>query len=275
MESMEYVELQGAKVPKLGIGTWRMEGRECRDAVSTALDLGYRHVDTAQLYGNEAEVGRAIRDSDVDRDDIFLTTKINPVQTGYRKMSRSVERSLGALDTDHVDLLLIHWPNPLADLEDVMDVLNDVRDDGLTDHIGVSNFGVDRLRKARELSDAPVLTDQLQFHPYHPQRDALRYCQQNDVMLTAYSPLGHGGVVRDETLRGIAAKYDKTPAQVALRWATQHRNVVTIPKSTSRDHLRENIDIFDFSLTRDEVDRITNPSKVRTGVAFVRGRLGV
>lgn len=272
---MEYITRNGDEVPVIGLGTWQMETKTARESVSTALELGYRHIDTAQVYENEAGVGRAIEESDVERDDIFLTTKVHPRNRTVDEIVDSVLESVDRLRVDGVDLLLIHWPHPLADLETVMDGLNKARDRDLTRHIGVSNFGKDRLDRARNLSAAPIFTDQVLFHPWWPQRDLLRYCQDNDVVLTGYSPLANGGLIANETLADIGDRYGKTSAQVALRWATQHENVMTIPMSTSRDHLAENIDIFDFRLTGEEHDQITKPSYLRTGMAMMRGQLGV
>jgi diketogulonate reductase-like aldo/keto reductase len=155
-----------------------------------------------------------------------------------------------------------------------MTTMSDLQVEGKTRHIGVSNFGVDRLRRAQEYAHVPVATNQVQFHPFYPQRELLRYCQDAGVMLTAYSPLAQGGVLDDDVLTEIGERYDKSPAQVAVRWAVQHENVHAIPKSTSREHLADNLDVFDFSLTRAEHDRITRPSLLKTGVATVRGRLG-
>jgi diketogulonate reductase-like aldo/keto reductase len=270
---MEHVELRGARVPKVGLGTWRMEGEECYDAVSTALELGYRHVDTAQMYGNEAEVGRAIADADVDRRDLFVTTKVKPGNADYDGLVESAKASLDRLDTPYVDLLLLHWPNPLVSIEETMDAMKELVDGGEAYHVGVSNFPLPMLKRAREAADVPILTNQVQFHPHRPKRKLLRYCQDEDLLLTAYSPLAQGELVEDETLRRIGDRYDKTPAQVALRWATQHRNVVVIPKSTSREHLAANLDVFDFTLTRTEVDEVTRPSLLKTGASMVKGML--
>ena len=271
---MEFVTQGGEDVPTIGLGTWQMETEASYRAVSTGLDLGYRHIDTAQLYGNEGGVGRAISESDVDRQDVFLTTKVNPTHRTVQDILTSVRASLSRLRVDCVDLLLIHWPHPLADLDTVMQGLNAARDEGLTRHIGVSNFGKDRLERARDLSDAPIFTDQVLFHPWWPQRDLLAYCQREGVTLTGYSPLANGALIDDDTLADIGHRYGKTAPQVALRWATQHENVLTIPMSTSREHLAQNLDIFDFRLTREEHDRITDPSSLRTGWAMLRSQLG-
>jgi diketogulonate reductase-like aldo/keto reductase len=269
------IEHDGATVPKVGLGTWRAAEETCYRAVRTALEVGYRHVDTAQLYGNEREVGRALADAPVPREDVFLTTKVDPTNRSYADIVTSVRESVSELGVESLDLLLIHWPHPLADLETTMAGLNAAVNEGLTDHIGVSNFGVERLERARELSAAPVFTNQVQFHPFYPQRELLSYCQREDVLLTAYSPLAHGGALRDPLLAELGEQYGKSPAQIALRWATQHENVITIPKSTSEAHLRANLDVFDFALTRAEHDRVTRPSKLKTGLSFARGRLGL
>ncbi len=273
---VEHVTVQGTAVPALGLGTWRTEGRETYRAVSTALSAGYRHVDTAAAYGNEAQVGEAIADSAVDRDDVWVTTKVLPTTArDYRTTREAATACLDRLGMDHVDLLLLHWPAPVGSLEERLAALNDLADDGAIGHVGVSNFSRRRLARARELSDRPILTNQVQFHPFKTQRPLLRYCQDNDVLLTAYSPLGHGGVIDDDLLAEIGATYDKSAPQVALRWALQHRNVAAIPKSTTPAHIRANAAIFDFSLTAAEMDRIARESPLRTGVAWVRGRLGV
>ena len=284
--SDDIVTVRGVEVPAVGLGTWRLRGDDCRRAVETALELGYRHVDTAQAYGNERRVGAAIRSSAVDRDDVFLTTKLDGGSRKNGAVQRSVRESLDRLDTDYLDMLLIHWPNdkppfspvrlpggpPLAE---TLTAMNELVDEGLVRHVGVSNFDVRRLDEARRLSEAPIVTNQVQFHPYWDQRDLLSYCRRKDVLLTAYSPLCHGGVLDDDVLRELGRRYGKTAAQVAIRWAIQHEGVVAIPKATSRDHLAANVDVFDFELTEAEMERIHRPSKLRTFTGFARSRLPV
>jgi len=272
---MEYETRSGTEVPKIGLGTWQMDTYTAYESVATGLELGYRHIDTAQAYGNEFGVGRAIDDSAVDREDIFLTTKVLPTHRSVDSVVTSVEESVEKLGVDAVDLLLIHWPNPLADLETVMEGLNTAIDRGLTRHIGVSNFGKDRLDRARELSEAPIFTNQVLFHCWWPQRDLLQYCQNEDILLTAYSPLANGAAIGDSLLSEIGEQYGKSGAQTELRWVTQHANVLTIPMSTSREHLQQNLDIFDFTLSREEHDRITRPSYYQTGLSMVRGQVGL
>ena len=268
---MEYVTRAGANVPVVGVGTWQMDEQTAYESVSTALELGYRHVDTAQLYENERAVGRAIADADCSRDEVFLTTKVDPRNRSVSDIVTSAEESVDTLGVETVDLLLIHWPNPLASMETVMTGLNAAIEEGLTRHIGVSNFDRDRLDRARRLSAAPIFTNQVLFHPWWPQRELLSYCQANDVLLTAYSPLANGGAIDDAILADLGRRYDKTGPQVGLRWVTQHENVVTIPMSTSRAHLAENIDIFDFKLTAAEHDRVTRPSYLKTGLTMLKG----
>lgn len=266
---------QGVRVPKIGLGTWRLTGETCRRVVETALDLGYRHVDTAAAYDNERAIGRAIAASDVDRSDLFLTTKVRPTNARYRNAVAAARASVDRLGVDHVDLLLLHWPNPIVPIRETMRAFADLVDEGTTRLVGVSNFDRRRLVAARAASTEPLFADQVRFYPYRPQRELLRYCQDEDLLLTAYSPLGHGGVLADDTLAAVGRRYDKSPAQVALRWATQHENVVAIPKASSTEHLRQNLDVFDFTLTRDEVERVTQASLLRTGLSSVRSRLGV
>ncbi|GAA0465255.1 aldo/keto reductase [Halococcus dombrowskii] len=270
---MEYVTVQDTEIPALGIGTWRMEGPTCRRAVATALELGYRHVDTAQAYGNERQVGAAIAESGVDRDELFLTTKLGSSNRDHDSVVESTRASLRKLETDYVDLLLIHQPNTGTPLEETIGAMDDLVDDGLVDHIGVSNFGLSRLHAAREHADASILTDQVQYHPFWDQSTLVDYCQINDLMLTAYSPLAHGGAVNDDLLAEIGTRYDKTPAQVALRWLVQQDNVSTIPKSTSPAHLEANLQVFDFELTDEELRAIRRPSISRTASSFLRARL--
>jgi diketogulonate reductase-like aldo/keto reductase len=278
------VTVRGVEVPRLGLGTWRLTGDDCREAVGTALELGYRHIDTAQVYRNERQVGDALGASDVPREEVFLATKLGPGRS-YDDVLRTTEESLARLGTDYLDLLLIHWPNgrppgappnPLSsapDHEETLRAMNELVDRGTVRHIGVSNFDIDLLDAARESSDAPVLTDQVQYHPFWNQRELLDYCRIHDVLLTAYSPLGHGGVLDDAVLERIGRRYGKTPAQVALRWLVQQEQVATIPKATSREHLEANMAAFDFELTEAEMREIRRPSKYETLKGFLKARV--
>jgi len=272
---METIEVQGTAVPALGLGTWQLTGPTCTETVQMALELGYRHVDTAQAYGNERQVGLGIEAADVDRDDVFLVTKLDGSNRDAKSVRQSTRESLNKLGVDYLDCLLIHWPNTpwMAPLSETIDAMNDLVDDGIVERIGVSNFSPARLDRARDLSEAPILTDQVQYHPYWDQRQLLDYCRIHDVLLTAYSPLARGGVLSDPALITIGNRYDNSPAQVALRWLVQQDGVATIPKASSRDHLEANLAIFDFELTDEEMAWIRNPSKRKTATEFVRSQL--
>ena len=270
---MNTMTVGGVEIPSVGLGTWRLTGDSCRKSVRTALELGYRHVDTAQAYSNERQVGNALRNSDVAREDVFVTTKLGRGNRAYDDVVRSTEESLAKLGTDYIDLLLIHWPDPVTPLRETLAAMNELVDRGAVRHVGVSNFDVDRLARARELSEHGILTNQVQYNPYWSQTELLDYCRIHDVALTAYSPLAHGGVLEDPVLGSIGEKYDKHPAQIALRWLVQQPNVLTVPKATSREHLAANIDIFDFELTDEEMDRVRQPSKSKAVAGFVRNRL--
>lgn len=253
---MRYVEVKGLRVPVLGFGTYRLAGAVCEHMVATALGIGYRHIDTARMYANEAEVGRAIETSGIRRDDIFLTTKILMTDLAYDAVQRSVEDSLRKLRTGHVDLVLIHWPNPEIPLEETLRALREIRERGLARAIGVSNFPVRLLREAIETHGADLLCDQVEYHPLLSQRPVLDYVRSRGMMLTAYSPLAQGRIADEPVLVEIARSHAKTPAQVALRWLVEQDGVAAIPKSASERRARENFAIFDFELTEDDRSRI-------------------
>jgi diketogulonate reductase-like aldo/keto reductase len=257
------------------LGTWQLEDEDCYEAVSTALELGYRHIDTAQLYENERQVGRAIADADVAREDIFLTTKVTPRNARREDVVESTRESLDRLDTDYVDLLLLHWPNPLVSFRETARGMADLRDEGLIRHAGVSNFRRWRLKRARRKSAIPLLADQVRLNPYYTHGRLRAYARETGMAVTAYSPLAHGGLVADDELAAIGERYDKSAAQVALRWVTQLENVVAIPKSTSREHLAANLEVFDFDLDAAERERIDRHSLLRTAGLFLRNEMGL
>jgi 2,5-diketo-D-gluconate reductase B len=252
--------IDSREIPAIGFGTYQTGGYECFDATTAALEMGYRHIDTAMAYENEATIGRAIEASSVDRDDVFLTTKIKgyPELLEHDRLLEAADDSLTRLGTDYVDLLLIHWWNPGSDMAETFAAMNRLVEAGKAEHIGVSNFSVDQLRQAIQVSEAPILTNQVEYHPYWPQDELLEFCQAEDITLTAYSPLAEGLVVDDDELTQIGSRYDKSPAQVALRWLIQQENVVTIPKTVTPGHARENLDVFDFELTDHEMRTIAD-----------------
>lgn len=250
------LDVQGASIPKLGLGTWQNTGEQCAETVQTALELGYRHIDTAQAYDNEQQVGRGLAAADVDREHVFLTTKVWRSNLRDEDVRTSVRESLDKLDTGYADLLLIHWPHPRVPVEETLNAMADLRDDGLVSHLGVSNFTTAQLQQAREVAGVPLVTNQILYNAVKDQSELLGNCQENDVALSAYSPLAHGDLIRDDMLASIGESYDKSAAQVALRWLVQQDGVVAIPKATSRDHLESNLAVFDFELTDGEMQRI-------------------
>jgi len=254
---MEFIELQGMKMPVIGLGTWDLRGRECVEAVTTALDIGYRHIDTAQMYENESEIGQALTRSSIPREDIFLTTKVWPSRLHYHDVMHSLGESLKMLNTDYVDLFLIHWPNPSIPLADTFKAMNDLKDQGRVRLIGVSNFDVDLLRQAREISPTPIANVQVEYHPFLSQKFLLEYCQQNDISLTAYCPLVRGRELNNPVFEQIGKKYKKAAPQVILRWLIQQKNVVAVPKAARREHQLVNFDIFDFCLSDEEMQTIS------------------
>jgi 2,5-diketo-D-gluconate reductase B len=246
----------GTAVPRLGFGTFQLAGDDAYRAVRTALDVGYRHLDTAQGYDNEAEVGRALADSGVDRDQVFLTTKLKPSNAAADDVRSTTERSLSELGVEQVDLLLLHWPaDDVAPLEETLGTMNEVRDAGLARTIGVSNFPSAELERAYEL--APIVTDQVEHHPYLAVEPIEKVLEDRGGFLTAYSPLARGEVMEDPTLREIGEEHGASPAQVTLRWILQRSRTVAIPKSGNADRIRANAEIFDFELSADEMSRIS------------------
>ena len=261
--------VQGVKVPEIGIGTYRLYGRECKETVSEALSIGYRHIDTAQMYKNEKEVGDAIYSSPVAREDLFLTTKVWHTNLDHDDVLQSVEDSLRQLRTPYVDLLLIHWPNDQFSMQQTFEAMLTLRDQGKAMNVGISNFPLSLTKKVVEEHRIPILTNQVEYHPFLAQFDLLDYSYDNDFLVTAYSPLAQGKVMNHDELIEIGNEYGKTPAQISLRWLIEQENVVAIPKASSKEHLEENINIFDFELSDehftqiDELDksmRLVNPS---------------
>jgi len=246
---MQFVSAKGAQLPALGLGTWALSGRSCYDAVRAALAIGYRHIDTAELYGNEAEVGAAIRDSGVTRAEIFVTTKIPMGELRAPQIRRNVEQSLKRLGSNYVDLLLIHWPSRREPLAETLGAFAEARAKGQARFIGVSNFTVALLREAIEIHGADIVCNQVEYHPYLSQRPVLAALAKYGLLLTAYSPLGRGRAAADRDLIRIGQAYGKTPSQVALRWLLDQPNVAAIPKSSNRAHLAANFAIFDFALS--------------------------
>lgn len=265
---MHNVNANGASIPAIGFGTWTLKGEACAEMVAAALAAGYRHIDTAAMYGNEEEVGRGLRDGAVKRDDVFLTTKVwwNDIAPG--DLERSAEASLKRLSVDNVDLLLIHWPNPKIPLEGSIRALNKAREAGLARNIGVSNFTLPLLEKAIALSDAPLVANQVEYHPYLDQTKIHRACRDAGMAMVSYCPLYRGGgVLGEKAVKDAAARHGKTTGQIVLRWHVQQEGVVAIPRTTKKERLAENFDIFDFTLTEDEMKAISDLRKANRRIA--------
>lgn len=252
---MKYVESNGYKVPSLGFGTWKLTDQACTDAVLYALDTGYRHIDTAQIYLNESEVGQALKQHGTPRSDIFLTTKIWMDNVSPEKMGPSFEESLSKLQTDYVDMLLLHWPVPEVPLKDQLAALTAIKNSGKARQIGVSNYTVDLLKQCKA-AGAPISNNQIEYHPYLCQNTVHEYARANGIFITAYSPLARGGILGEDTLQKLAKKYGKNEGQIALRWLIQQDGVCAIPKAASKNNIQNNFNIFDFELTQDEMKSI-------------------
>jgi diketogulonate reductase-like aldo/keto reductase len=255
---MNNVKANGASIPAIGLGTWTLRGRQCRDIVREAIAAGYRHLDTAAMYGNEEDVGHGLADAGIGRDEIFLTTKVWWSDIAPGDLERSAEASLRRLGVDSVDLLLIHWPNPRVPLEGSIRALNAVRAAGLARNIGVSNFTTPLLAEAIRLSEAPLVANQVEYHPYLDQRKVHRACREAGMAMVSHCPLYRaGGPLTEKPVRDAAERHGKTPAQIVLRWHVQQDGVVAIPRTTRPARLAENIDLFDFSLDEEEMAAIS------------------
>ncbi|GAA2054644.1 aldo/keto reductase [Catenulispora yoronensis] len=256
---MQYITLNdGVRIPQLGYGVWQVPDAQAHESVAAALEIGYRHIDTAAAYENEAGVGRAVAESGLVREEVFLTTKLWNANQGYDATLRAFDRSLELLGTEYVDLYLIHWPVPEQDLYiESWRALEKIASDGRARAVGVSNFTAETLdRLLKEGTRTPAI-NQIELHPYFPQAAMREYNRKHGIATEAWSPLGQGGdLLKEPLLTTLGDRYGKSPAQVVLRWHLQLGNVV-IPKSVTPSRIRENFEVFDFELTPEEVDQIT------------------
>lgn len=242
-------------IPLIGLGTWELRGRKCKKVVRKSLELGYRHIDTAAMYENESEVGSGIVDSGVDRKEIFLTTKINTIDVNNEGIVDAFHKSLSDLKTDYVDLLLIHWPTFSTNLGDMLEIMYGIKESKKARAIGVSNFNTALLNECTRLGFEDIYCNQVEYHPFLSQEILLKKMNQMGVIPVAYCPLCRGDVAKDSVIIELSKKYNKTPAQVTLRWIIQ-QNAVVIPKSAKKRRLKENIDIYDFEIDNQDMDRI-------------------
>jgi 2,5-diketo-D-gluconate reductase B len=252
---MQVVEANGARIPLLGLGTWDLRGRACARIVEQALRLGYRHIDTAEMYDNEREVGEGLRASGVPRNDVFVVTKVWPSHFAPRELMRAAKESLVKLRLAEVDLLLLHWPNSKIPLSETLDALCKVKEAGLTRHIGVSNFTVALIEEATTLSSEPIVCNQIELHPFIDQSKVRAACKAHGMAVVAYCPIARGNAKNSAVLARIGEKHGKSAAQVSLRFLVQ-QEIVVIPRTSKLERLTENCAIFDFALTADEMAEI-------------------
>jgi diketogulonate reductase-like aldo/keto reductase len=241
----------GDELPAVGLGTWKLDDETAKESVHAALDAGYTHVDTAEGYRNERGIGEALAESEHDRDDVFLTSKVLPKNLTYDSLIEACEASLDRLGTEYLDLYLIHWPNPAISLRESLDAMATLSDRGLVRNVGVSNFSAYQLSCAHHVSDVPIAVNQVEFHPWFQRPDLVDYCRDTETVVEAAAPLARTEIFADEVVQDLAQKYDTSAAQVVLRWALD-RDVVVLPKSSSPAHVRQNLEL-DWEL--DDADR--------------------
>lgn len=260
---MKTYPIENSLIPAIGLGTYLIKGDEAIEVFKQAIEIGYRHIDTAQLYENEEEVGTAIQEASVDRSDIFLTTKVWPTRLSKEDFLPSVEESLRKLKTDYMDLLLIHWPNAEISLNETIPELIKAQEQGKAKHIGVSNFPINLLAKAMGLG-ANIICNQVEYHPFLDQTILKNWMDHNNILLTAYCPLAQGRVLKDDFLNTIAQDIGKSTAQLVLKWLIDQKNVMAIPKSSNPERLKANLEIFDFELPLEAAERmnaLSSPSQ--------------
>ena len=242
-----YVEANGARIPAVGLGTWDLRGRTCARVVEQALRLGYRHIDTAEMYGNEREIGEGLRASGVKREDVFITTKVWQDHLAPREFEQATKESLARLRLSEIDLLLIHWPNPRIPLAETMGALCRMKQAGFTRHIGVSNFTVAMINQAVALASVPLVNHQIEWHAYIDQSNVVAASRRHRLSVTAYSPIARGRAVNDDLLKEIGRRHGKTAGQASLRFLVQ-QGAIVIPRTSKVERLEENKAIFDFAL---------------------------
>ncbi len=264
MNQLTYQLNNGNHIPRLGFGTWESLEEEGYNAVSTALETGYRHIDTAAAYKNEIVVGRAIKDSGVPREEIFLTTKLWNSERGYDKTLAAFQNALVNLGTDYLDLYLIHWPANKKQYDNWKEINADtwrafekLFQEGKIKNIGVSNFLPHHLEALMETAKILPCINQIEHHPGYMQQKTVDFCKNHDILVEAWSPLGRGNVLKNETITGIAEKYGKTPAQICIRWNLQ-LDLLPLPKSVTPERIKSNFEVFDFEISEADMERISS-----------------
>lgn len=258
----QYIVLNNKiKMPIIGLGTWKLKGKECYEVVKKALELGYRHIDTAEVYMNELEIGKAIKET--KRGDIFITSKVWPENLSYYKLLSSFSQSISLLQTEYLNQYLLHWPNKKLNYNEIIKAFSGLYKKRLIKSFGVSNFTINHLRDIIPICkfyNLPLSVNQVEFHPFLYQKELLDFCNKQNIKIVAYSPLAQGKINECEILQKIGNKYNKTTSQITLRWIIQ-MNLIAIPKASSEKHLKENLDVFDFKLSKEdtkEIDALNN-----------------
>jgi 2,5-diketo-D-gluconate reductase A len=268
MSDVPALELNdGNRIPQLGFGVFQIDPAETVEAVTRALEIGYRHIDTAEMYGNEREVGEGVRASGLDRGEVFVTSKLDNGKHRPDDARRAFDRTLSELGFDYVDLFLIHWPLPMlyeGDYVSTWKTLEEFKADGRARSIGVSNFEVDHLERLAAETDVVPAVNQIELHPYLLNEEVRAYGESHGIATEAWSPLKQGEVLDDPVITEIAARLDRTPAQVVLRWHIERRSIV-FPKSTTPERIRENFELFDFELESADIDRIASLDRGEAG----------
>jgi diketogulonate reductase-like aldo/keto reductase len=265
---MQVVEANGAKIPAIGLGTWQLDGAIGARITEQALRLGYRHLDCALIYGNEREIGEGLRASGVKREQVFITTKVPHTELAPSALERAVKQSLVNLRVSDVNLLLVHWPNPQVPLAETMGAMSKMKKEGYARHIGVSNFTVALIEQAVTLSAEPIVTNQIEWHPYLDESKVKAACARHGIAVTAYCPIARGRIGGDEVLSRIGKAHGKSAAQVSLRWLVQ-QGAVVIPRTSKIERLSENMAIFDFALSETEMAEIGALAKAAGRVVSV------
>ncbi len=264
MTRAQTLTAHGATIPRIGLGTWPMKGEECSKAVAAALAAGYRHIDTAAMYGNEADVGAGLKAGGVPRDEIFVTTKVWWENIGEGALQRSAEESLAKLGLSDVNLLLIHWPSKTIPLAESIRALCDAKRRGLARNIGISNFPTKLIDQAMQLTTEPIVCNQVEYHPHLDQTKVLAACRRHGLALVAYCPLGRGnvgGVLEEPVVKAIAARLGRTAGQVVMRWHMQQPGVIAVPKSATPSRIAENLDVFGFELSDADMAALSGLAK--------------
>lgn len=247
------------EIPKLGLGTWQNSNpEECEQAVKTALEIGYPHIDTAQVYENEEDVGQGLETADIDRDDYFLASKVWINKLSAEGVKNSTKESLGKLGVDFIDLMYIHWPSGAYNPEETLKAFKDLVEEGKINNIGISNFEPEQVDKAMEIAGEHIVANQVEMHPLLQQEELLDKCRERDITLVAYSPLARGKVFEIPEMRDIAEKHDASPAQVSIAWLMQKDNVVAIPKATGEEHISDNYRALDLKLDEEDIEKINS-----------------